>query len=208
MSHDTRGHDTGAKPALPRRRSPRVLDVASGLCVVTAGLLWLWPVSRKAGDAAASGGAQQTNAPTLAPSVAPSAALPFGAVTDSLQAAVVNSNVFSATRRAPTSRFVVPGQAAAMDVYSTATEASAQPDSASASLPQLSGIVSERGQRQALLQLLASDGGPRLYREGDVHAGYRIVRIGVDYVLLTSRAGTRTVRLSPRESPDSLEMTP
>jgi len=211
MSRDADTQHSGGVTPMPRQRSPRALDMASGLCVIAAGLLWVWPARRSASDTAPADAVARGDAPVFAPSAAPSARSPLGAVTDSLQLAVVNSNVFSATRRAPTSRFVVPGQvvAATSDMSSSATDAEApSSDSAAASLPQLSGIVSERGERRALLQLLASDGGPRLYREGDVHAGYRIARIGADYVQLASRSGTRTVRLSPRESPDSLEMKP
>jgi hypothetical protein len=81
-------------------------------------------------------------------------------------------------------------------------------DSTEQTMPHLSGIVAEQGERRALLQLVAADGGPRLYREGDVHAGFRILRIGADHVVLSSRTGSRTVRLSPRVTPDSLEMKP
>jgi hypothetical protein len=80
--------------------------------------------------------------------------------------------------------------------------------SADDSLPRLSGIIADGGERRALLQLVAADGAPRLYRIGDVHAGYRVVRIGPDQVVLASRAGTRTLRLSQRAAPDSLEKTP
>jgi hypothetical protein len=54
--------------------------------------------------------------------------------------------------------------------------------------------------------LAASDGHATLYRAGDVHAGYRIIRIEADYVVLAHRAGTRTLRLSDRRQ-DSLEVS-
>jgi len=127
-------------------------------------------------------------------------------------AVVVADNVFSATRRAPTVRFMVPGQDAVPGM-SPANALMQSPGAATGdrpadALPRLSAIVAANGERRALLQFVASDGAPRLYRVNDVHAGYRIVRIDSDRVVLASRAGTRTLRLSQRAIPDSLENLP
>ena len=128
---------------------------------------------------------------------------------DSLVGLVVNGNVFSSTRRAPVTRFVVPGQTA-MDV--TPTMPGMAPAGADVgeedALPRLSAIVALNGEPRALLQFAASDGAPRLYRVNDERAGYRVVRIETDRVVLASRAGTRTLRLSQRATPDSPEKLP
>ena len=123
--------------------------------------------------------------------------------------AIVSGNVFSPTRRAPVSRFVAPGQvnAGSVPAYVSPMAATVTADSAAERLPRLSAIVAMNGERLALLQLVA-DGSPRLYRLNEVHAGYRIVRIDSTLVVITSRAGTRTLRLSPRAVPDTLEKLP
>ena len=122
---------------------------------------------------------------------------------------IVSGNIFSPTRRAPVSRFVAPGLSTSESTpaYVSPMAPMVMPDSAGERLPRLSAIVAMNGERQALLQLVA-DGAPRLYRMNDVHAGYRIVRIDSNLVVLTSRAGTRTLRLSPRAAPDTLEKLP
>ncbi len=128
---------------------------------------------------------------------------------DSLVGLVVNGNVFSATRRAPVTRFVVPGQTA-MDANPTMPgipPAGAEVSEEDA-MPRLSAIVALNGERLALLQFAASDGAPRLYRVNDMRAGYRVVRIETDRVVLASRAGTRTLRLSQRATPDAPEKLP
>jgi len=201
-------------PRLRPRMSPhslRVLDIASAVGLVAAIALWLWPVSPAFDDREPA--PPDTGAVPAAVSAieAPSFAAPSSGLTatDSLRTRVIESNVFSATRRAPRTRFVMPGQAVATDP--NAMIGAMEPmGSASAddSLPRLSGIIADGGDRRALLQLVAADGAPRLYRVGDVHAGYRVVRIGPDQVVLASRAGTRTLRLSQRAAPDSLEKTP
>ncbi len=131
------------------------------------------------------------------------------AADDPLITTVVNGNVFSATRRAPSVRFTAPGQASSdMPAMSATAETAPSATTDSLSLPRLSGIVTVDGERRALVQLTASDGAPHLFGVGDVHAGFRIVRIGPDQVVLASRAGTRTLRLSSRATPDSLENLP
>lgn len=196
-----------------QRRLLRVLDVTSIGLLLGAIALWFWPVSLPRAASVALAGSPE--APTTAPDVvgaATTASVSLIASTDSLVAAVVDGNVFSATRRAPRARFVVPGQMPADN--SSVMMGTVEPavgDSATGeteTYPRLSGIVAVSGERRALLQLRAADGAPRLYRVGEVHAGYRVVRIDTTLVVLSSRTGTRTVRLSPRVTPDSLEMMP
>jgi hypothetical protein len=194
-----------------RRRLLRVLDVASVGLLLGAATLWLWPVSLPSGSPVRMESGLAAERDSLAPGVM--AGMSSGlAATDSLLATVVSGNVFSATRRAPRTRFVVPGQEAAApaNVMAGTMEPTAGDSLAGGTevYPRLSGIVGASGERRALLQLNAADGAPRLYRVGDVHAGYRVVRIDPASVVLSSRTGTRTVRLSPRVTPDSLEMMP
>lgn len=184
-----------------------IVNAIAAVVLVASAALWVWRVSAPTFTAAPL--ESMAKAGTLASSVTP-----LGSA-DSLIAVAVNGNVFSATRRAPTSRFVVPGSVDAApaspmvpssDSLAGATTMSAE----DASLPRLSGIVSIGGERRALLQLSAADGHASLYRVGDVHAGYRIVRIDADRVILSHASGTRTLRLMDRPSdgrPDSLEVS-
>jgi hypothetical protein len=127
---------------------------------------------------------------------------------------IVNGNVFSATRKAPVTRFLPPNERAANE---RAAAVDASPDYGAMkaapvtddSLPALSGIVAINGERQALLQMTAADEAPKLYRINESHGGYRVVQIGPDMVILASRSGTRTLRLArSAPPPDSLEKQP
>jgi hypothetical protein len=198
MTNPMRTWRPGTSTALPWLR---VVDGIALLSVCAAVAIWLWPVrvSTVTPDRATT----LSTSGTLASSVSP-----IGSA-DSLIADAVNGNVFSASRRAPTTRFVVPGSAdvmAAPAAMAMAADSTVVGDDAE-SWPKLSGIVSVSGERQALLQLAAADGHASLYRAGDVHAGYRIVRIEANLVVLAHRAGTRTLRLSDRRLQDSLEVS-
>ena len=194
-------------PTLRRMHPTRWLDVVSvsvaGIALLLLVMPWGMELTADSPTAArrpspAAFGLSDTRAPANAMSGQ-----------DSLVERVVHGNVFSATRRAPVTRFVVPGQAA-MDVTPTMpgmTPAGADVGEAD-TFPRLSAIVALNGERWALLQFAASDGAPRLYRMNDVRAGSRVVRIEPDRVVLASRAGTRTLRLSQRATPDSPEKRP
>lgn len=196
-------------PSAARRIHPtRWLDALSALCAVAAVVLLLLPTPRDVPpNATTTPNADPTDrsAPTVS-------AVAFAEPrADSLMAVVVNGNVFSATRRAPSSRFVVPGQGLDIPTPPVAyapPAGGAMRDTAADPLPRLSAIVAMNGERRALLQFVASDVSPRLYRLNDVHAGYRIVRIESDHVVLASRSGTRTLRLSQRATPDTLKNPP
>ncbi len=188
------------------RLRPAMLNGVATLCAIAACVVFAWPRSSF----------MEVDTPnTLAPIATPPSAasrMP-GRVpnADSLATVVVAGNLFSATRQAPRTPFVPPGQAAVM-----AATMNGAMDSTSAmnlgspadSLPRLTGIVTTNGARRALVQFTLADGAPQLYAEGAVRAGYRVLRIEADRVVLVTRSGTRTLRLSPRTPPDSLGKQP
>ena len=185
----------------PSRFSPRTLDLLTGVSLFVAIVLVVWPT--------------RAVVQPIAPGVAATkvTATGTGAVPEpQLGAQIVDGNVFSATRRAPTVRFVPPGTEPA----GTAPAASVMLDGRSddgnittvADRPRLFGIVAQDGRRRALLQLPGADSVPRLFDIGDSRGGYRVVSISDDRVVLASSTGSRTLRLVSRTSPDSLENLP
>lgn len=190
-------------------RSTRLLDIFAAVCATVAVLLLVWPTpSGEVATASAREPSARGSAPALPTEPAALVAEPARPEGDSLIAVIVNGNVFSPTRTAPRTRFVPPTERAMVVESPSGYGASAPAPASGDSLPMLSGIVSINGERQALLQMTAADEAPKLYRVGESHAGYRVVRISSDLVLLASRAGTRTLRLSHRAPPDSLEKQP
>lgn len=136
---------------------------------------------------------------------------------DSSSSLLVARNVFSATRRAPTTRFTPPGTE--LGVPSAVSVAAMPSTMASDSLniatstqldaaPHLYGIVTEDGVRRALLLLSARGGVPRLFAVGEGSGGFRVVSVVADRVILASASGVRTLRLVSRASRDSLENLP
>ena len=195
------------RPAPRRARSPRWLDGLSAVCAVGALVLLVLPSVSLVGLNAqreADGALPVTPAPTA--TLPTTTSLPVAGA-DSVMRVVVNGNVFSSTRRAPVTRFVVPGSLTP-DAPATAAMPSNAGSNEDDALPRLSGIIAMNGERRALLQFATQDGAPRLYRVNDVHAGYRVVRIDMDRVILASATGTRTLRLSSRATPDSLRKLP
>jgi len=192
-----------------RVRSARVLDIFAAVCATVALLLLLWPTPSGVVPSAAAREPTRSSA-SASISADPPALMPDAASSehDSLIAVIVNGNVFSATRTAPRTRFMPPAERAVAIESPAGYNAAPLEIASSDSMPMLSGIVAINGERQALLQLTAADESPKLYRVGESHAGYRIVQIGADHVVLASRAGTRTLRLSHRAPPDSLEKQP
>lgn len=198
-------------------RHLRWLDVASVCALVAAGVLLILSLPltnffRTIDNAEERVGGQVAGAIDNIDLLPPSADLPYAderTQTDSLRAIIVSNNVFSSSRRAPTTAFAPPGAAWTTREAEPAIMAGS-PDpmsdmagepAESVSYPLLSGIVVQQGVRLALLQLRNSDAVPRLYREGDVDASYRIVRVGADHVVVSSRSGSRTLRLAvPRPS--------
>lgn len=134
---------------------------------------------------------------------------------DSIEATmhtIINGNMFSATRHAPTVRFIAPGSSTAgsgttdamtADDAGTDAETVGVSDTQNAvTYPLLSGIIVHDGIRKALLQLTEDDGNPALYAEGDIRHGYRIVHVNADNVVVMFGGRTRTYRLqtAPPES--------
>ncbi len=117
---------------------------------------------------------------------------------------LVRTNLFSATRRAPTQRFVVPGQESAAPALVPGAEA----PSSEADGVQLFGVMDVDGSRRALLQAGTADSVPRVVQAGDRIGGYRVRRILADRVELSSASGTRIVRLQRRPVSDSSGVVP
>lgn len=198
---------TGSR-SIPQARSPRVLDAVSAMCVIAAAALFVWPVSTPTpattAPAGNKGGVANSDASVTRPTGTP------GSAPDTLVVRVVNGNVFSATRKAPTTRFRLPSDGAEANVVSSMispAEGAVTPGMTnSEDFPRLSGIVTLHGERRALLQLLAADGVPQLYRVGDAHGGYRVLRIEADRVVLAGRNGSRTVKLASPAKADTLAL--
>lgn len=184
----------------PSRVSPRTLDIVAGVSLLVALVLLVWPTRAVV----------QPIAPIVATTKV-TASVGADVSEPQLGAQIVDGNVFSATRRAPTVRFVPPGTepAGATPVASAALDGTAGDNFAAvADTPRLFGIVAQDGRRRALLQLPGVDSVPRLLDIGDRRGGYRVVSISDDRVVLASSTGSRTLRLVSRTSPDSLENLP
>lgn len=122
---------------------------------------------------------------------------------------IVNTNLFSATRRAPRVAFVAPGL---FDANAPADGAGIAMDAGvngavDSPEPVLEGIVIRDGQSRALLRLAnAGDdasAAPRLLAPGERLGAYRVRSIGSDHVVLTSAGGVRTLRLQRQPQSDS-----
>lgn len=126
------------------------------------------------------------------------------------QRAVVASNLFSGSRRAPTERFRLPGLDAAPALMPSSADSAAQPvpapDDSTALM--LLGLVQVDGERQALLAVAAHDSVARLVGVGGRIGVFRVRSIGTDHVDVVSPAGPRTLRLARTSPSDSSEMFP
>ena len=195
-------------------RTPRALDLLSILLVIGAALALVLP-SRERGVPAAS---------VPVPTVGAHDATPVVAPFDSSYAGIVRGNLFSLSRRTPSSRFVAPPGTFAGDPApaapiapfdgtlsespasnDVASEANASGDDA---VPRLYGIVTVDGRRSALLRLVRGR-APSLYGDGEGAGGYRVREVRVDRVLLQTPSGTRTMRLTtPAPASDSSTPVP
>src|SRR5688500_17789602 len=196
----------------------RAMDATSALLVVTAIALVLWPVSAPNAD-----GNLPDAVELSLPAGAAMPSFPGSASSDSIITGIVRGNVFSASRRAPTTRFVPPGSESAPPMatmpgaYVTPAEGGSGgisngvvSDSASGNtdgVPALYGIVSVDGARRALLSLRAGE-APRLFGVGERHAGYRVSAIENDRVVVQTARGSRTLRMTRPASRDSSEKSP
>jgi hypothetical protein len=126
---------------------------------------------------------------------------------EALRRAMVQTNLFSASRREPTERFVAPGA----EPTPSTLPVDAGPAGLESPTPdtelQLFGIVSGDGGPKALIQLPVAGAPPRLLGVGESMGGVRVLRIAGDRVVISTSSGTRTLRLS-RVVPDSSENQP
>lgn len=179
-------------------RSLQTLDVVSGLALLIALGLYLWPVSVQVPNASTA------TQPTMVASVRP-------ATSNNNEAeVVVASNILSGGRHAPAVRYTSPDLLPAPD-YSMPTAfaaaASAEgiraADDESDAVPSLYGIVNSDGTWRALLRLAASDASPTLLREGDRRGAYVVVSIRPNAVVVAGPSGQRTLRLTRASRTDS-----
>lgn len=185
----------------------RVLNrLAIGLFVVAV-VIYVWPLG--------SGLPGETRA-GLSTTVAPPA--PRNDTSDARS--VVSANILSASRRAPSQRYVSPEVAVqpafvmpaafAPTTSNIAGDSMSSPGSTDAGdeVPALYGIVSMNGTSRALLRLSSADASPSLFGEGDKRGNYRVMSIRGNSVVLATPSGTRTLRLARSARGDSSGIMP
>ena len=109
---------------------------------------------------------------------------------------VVASDIFSATRAAPTQRY----NPNAGDAESQPVGAGSVSPYSYEALPRLSGVVRGPAGTLALMQPDSEGASGRLYRTGDRIGGYRVVRIDDSSVVVAGQRGRVRIRVN---SPDS-----
>ena len=179
-------------------RALRTLDVLSGLALLIAIGLYLWPV-----------GVLVPNANALfEPKLVTSAT--NAALNDNEATVVVASNILSGSRRAPTVRYKSADLLPAPDYSMPAAFVTAMnTDSAKGkadepdAVPSLYGIVNSDGTWRALLRLADSDASPTLLREGERRGSYVVVSIRSNAVVVAGPSGQRTLRLTRGPRTDS-----
>ena len=179
-------------------RALRTLDGLSGLALLIALGLYLWPVGVQSPDVAAA----------TQPKIVASARVTT--LNDNEAAVVVASNILSSGRRAPSVRYISPDLLSVPDysmptAFATAASADsmkAAPDEPDA-VPSLYGIVNSDGTWRALLRLAEGDASPILLREGDRRGAYVVVSIRPNAVVVAGPSGQRTLRLTRASRTDS-----
>ena len=180
----------------PLRRFVLGLNAATVLLVLTGLALLAVPFPLPTAHADAT---VVASTGTLPDSVRPTASLDLGAGDR-----VVNTNVFSSRRSAPTRRYVFGEATTSADVMaadvSAATLAGEPVDSTTAStmndaVPHLYGTMLGPNESTALLRLDARVAEPRLYRVGDRAGGYRVADIADRSVTLAGPSGRVVLRL-------------
>lgn len=190
---------------MKRPTTVSMLHILAGVLTVSATLLVVLPVS--------------SDVPPASPRIP--APVATGGTSDvpsssgrDLAGQIVNSNLFSATRRAPRVAFVAPGlydpSVAATDdraVSDVASDAAVSPSDVL-----LEGIVIRDGEPRALLRVPHGEHDattvPRLVAPGDRIGAYRVRSIGRDHVVLASAGGVRTLRLQRQLPSDSSARRP
>lgn len=192
------------------RWSPRLLDALSAVSALAALAFLLLPVGTTP-DVGAS-------APSLPAGLSVARSAPRTATVDSSSTVIVSTNVFSASRRAPSVRFKAPGSELDVPAFGLVGAGTAptigMPDVASHTdaatsdeVPQLFGVVVTDDAPRALLGLVAGE-PPRLLAVGDRNGGYRVIAIDADRVVLSSAGGVRTLRLARRAPRDTSRTLP
>lgn len=173
------------------------IDVVSAILIAVAIALYVWPV--------------RISAPP-APGVAVNLALPsmpIAVASGDEVTSIVASNIMSASRQAPASRYVSPDRMGQPEFtmpaafLPTPDPATANAESEEDAIPSLYGIVNIEGTSRALLRLSESDASPVLLREGDKRGAYRVVTIRANAVIVAGPSGQRTLHLSKSARSDS-----
>ena len=186
-----------------RWRGTWLLDRVAALIAVAAVLVLLMPPA--APDRVPSLRVLPDAAPTAVPPVATAERAADVAV---WRSTIIHGNLFSPTRSAPVSAFVMLGTAPAPTALLTAETAPGLSTTASTNAsadryPQLVGIIARDGEWFALVQLTARDDSPRLYRAGDRRAGFLIRRVTATAVDLAGPGGSQRLTLRTRTASDS-----
>ena len=162
------------------------LRALTALSAAIAAAALLWPASVPRAEIAPAGLEAGPTAPPHARGEA------------DLSRAVVQANIFSATRSAPRARYRPIGSATGAESFA---DAAATGGAGQSGVPVLFGIVPGTGGAAALLRLDPAVPGALLYRAGDRGGRYRVDEIGERSVVLTGPAGRVELRLpAPLES--------
>lgn len=188
----------------------RQLDVLSALLVAVALGLYLWPVGV---SAPASDTRERVPGAAVLPDNGNSASP--NAAPDQAQT-IVNANILSASRRAPTRRYASPEVAALQEFSMPAAFApSNQSDAQTADgetnddrVPAFYGTVNSDGTWRALMRLSNADANPSLFKEGDRRGSYRVVSIRANAVVVAGPSGQQTLRLAAPARGDSIGKIP
>lgn len=178
-------------------RGLTIIDALSALLLLAAVAFYAWPVRTS------------ITPPMETTSVAVLPKTEVASTNTDDVSAITAANILSASRHAPSSRYVSPDRAGpsefAMPASFTPVRDSAATETApdSDTVPSLYGIVNIEGTSRALLRLSDADANPVLLREGDVRGAYRVISIRSNAVIVAGPSGKRTLRLSKSARGDS-----
>lgn len=173
--------------------APRLETILRGLSVFFAALavtVFLWPVSVPRDQIAPAG----LDAPSSQPARASDPA-----ITQS----IVTSNIFSAARKPPRSRYnpFEPDPIAPELSLGTGSMVDTGVVSNEDAVPSLFGIMSSPAGANALMRLDPGVPEAVLYREGDRAGQYRVVKINSQSVVLSGPRGQTVLQLKRPEGP-------
>ncbi len=172
------------------RRLVLTLQAVTATGIIATIVFFAWPAST----------AVASVAPTLPALTA--AVPPMPSTATALADSIVNANIFSLTRQAPTSRTFVAGpvdpllagSATPSDSIGGVEMSSTDSDP----VPALYGVVNGPLGAAALLRLDPAARGSRLFHLGEGVAGYRVRSIGADRVELSGPSGPVVLTLAVR----------